>query len=42
MIDSSLNTNSSTPVLSIVNVSSGISTKVQATGYFVAVLPGTL
>ena len=43
MVDSSLyTTNSSTPVLSIVNVSTKASTKVQATGYFVAVLPGGL
>lgn len=43
VVDSSgYTTNSSTPVLSIVNVSTKTSTKVQATGYFVAVLPGSL
>jgi hypothetical protein len=40
VIDTSLfTTNSSTPVLSIVNVSTGALAHVQATGYFVAVLP---
>jgi hypothetical protein len=43
VVDSSgFTTNSSTPVLSIVSVSSGALAKVQAPGYFVAVLPGTL
>jgi len=43
MVDSSLyTTNSSFPLLSIVNVSTGASARVQATGYFVAVLPGGL
>ena len=41
--DSSLyTTNSSTPVLSIVNVNTGALAPIQAAGYFVAVLPGTL
>jgi hypothetical protein len=41
--DSSLfTTNSSNPVLSIVNVTSGASVPVRASGYLVAVLPGTL
>jgi hypothetical protein len=42
VVDSSVFTNSSTPVLSIVNVSSGVSTRVPAAGNFVAVLPGAL
>jgi hypothetical protein len=35
-------TNSSTPVLSIVDIKTGASVRVQAAGSFVAVLPGTL
>jgi len=39
---SSYTTNSSFPVLSVVNVTTGASASIQAKGYFVAVLPGTL
>jgi hypothetical protein len=43
VVDTSLfTTNSSTPVLSMVNVGTGALAHVQATGYFVAVLPGGL
>jgi hypothetical protein len=43
VVDSSAyTTNSSTPVLSIVNVSTGALARIQASGSFVAVLPGTL
>ena len=43
VVDSSLyTTNSSFPVLSIVNVSTGALARIQASGSFVAVLPGTL
>ncbi|MEA2636273.1 MAG: hypothetical protein QOH92_3040 [Chloroflexota bacterium] len=35
-------TNSSTPLLSIVNVNTGASARIQAPGYFVAILPGAL
>jgi hypothetical protein len=43
VVDSSLyTTRSSTPVLSIVNVSTGVSAGIKAAGYLVAVLPGTL
>jgi hypothetical protein len=43
VVDSSaFTTNSSTPVLSIVNTDTGASVRIQAGGSFVAVLPGTL
>jgi hypothetical protein len=43
VVDASLyTTNSSTPVLSILNLSTAASARIQAPGYFVAILPGSL
>jgi hypothetical protein len=43
VVDTSLyTTNSSTPVLSILNVNTGALARIQASGSFVAALPGNL
>lgn len=42
VVDASLSTGSSTPELSVVNVNTGASARIQAPGFFAAALPGTL
>jgi len=42
VVDARLSTGSSTPVLSIVNVNTGASARIQGPGFFAAPLPGTL